>query len=154
MSTVCTSGVQRELQMEQKTGEGISKLTDNPTLPHGSAPKLTLCLSPAWLVAVCLRGFHYESKLAWSSQQFTSLTSVVHTTTPTALLLHLLRCGEKLLRWQETTGAEGWYVLKFKLNEKGGVIQQSAPPIDKKKKKNWGPDKVLACSDGAGQGLH
>lgn len=89
------SGVQRELQMEQKTGEGISRLTDNPTLPHGAAPKLTFCLSPAWLVAVCLRGSHYESKLTRSSQQFTNLTSMVHTTTPTALFLHLLHCGEK-----------------------------------------------------------
>lgn len=95
MSTACTSGVHREPQMEQKTGEGIDRLTDNPTLPHGAASKLTFCISPAWLVAVCLRGSHYESTLAWSSQQSTRLTSVVHTSTLTALLLHLLCCGEK-----------------------------------------------------------
>lgn len=90
----------------RETGEGINRLTDNPTLPHEAASNLTFCLCPAWLVAVCLRGSHYESKLAWSSQQFTSLTSVVHTSTP--LLLHLLRCGEKTSQMTGNCWSRGW----------------------------------------------
>lgn len=88
-------GYRESHRWSRREGEGTDRLTDNPTLPHGAASKLTFCLSPAWLVAVCLRGSHYESTLAWSSQQSTRLSSVVHTSTPTALLLHLLRCGEK-----------------------------------------------------------
>lgn len=148
MGTVCTSGVQREPQMEQKTGEGTDRLTDNPTLPHGAASKLTFCLSPAWLVAVCLRGSHCESTLAWSTHSNPPASPPWYTPPHPLPCSYICSAVEKrLLRWQETAGAGGMIRSEIQIKWERRSYPTECPS---QRWESWGPDMALTRGDGAG----